>query len=188
MRRAMLWMFLVVTLPTAALANTSAADEYRQLLYSVSPGQFNNGIVTVSFGPSFEVMLRGKGLLTISALITNLSPGCSTSPAVCTFSAGTLKVGTSTNATLYTSTIKSGTVIRKGDEAIIVAYYKPNGSQLDPCGGFARWVVELGPSGNRLVGGSSAVFATPEPGSLGLLGTGVIGFAGMMKRKLKLRA
>lgn len=58
-----------------------------------------------------------------------------------------------------------------------MAYYKPNGSRLDPCGGFVRSVVELGPSGNRLVGGSAVVFATPEPGTLGLLGTGVIALA-----------
>ena len=43
-------------------------------------------------------------------------------------------------------------------------------------------VLNLGRDG---WGGSSDTFVTPEPGTLGLLGTGLIGLAGIVRRKLR---
>jgi hypothetical protein len=38
----------------------------------------------------------------------------------------------------------------------------------------------------NLAGGSASVSAVPEPGTLALLGTSVIGLAGMARRRFKL--
>ena len=82
MRRVM----LLAPLSTAASASTIQ-------LFSITPTQFIDGIVTVNFAPTFQVLARGAtspGVLpTIRTLgATTLSPGCMTSPGTCTFSTG----------------------------------------------------------------------------------------------------
>jgi hypothetical protein len=95
-------------------------------------------------------------------------------------------VNVATNSTMpFTSGIISGTVTRLGDDAIVFVTFAPNAAEGAPSGGFAKWVLELGPSGN-VIGGSARVVATPELSTLFSLGTGLVGLAWMIRRRLKL--
>ena len=184
MRRATLLALLVLALPMAALAN---------VLYSISSTQFVNGIATSTFSLNFTVEMRGAvpgipGFLTIRTDgIGNLSPGCSTSPGMCTFSGSGDVRAISSLATLFTGTVTSGEVIRgPGNLVTVIADFAPN--SMAPVGGFAKWSAPLvgSPSPNSLGPGTAQIVAVPEPGTLGLLGAGVIGLAGMVRRRLKL--
>lgn len=182
-RRLMMLTLLAVALPTAALANTVT-------LFSITSSQFNNGtfsLPTAIHPTNFQVLVRrtSPSILTIRTLnVTTLSSGCLTSPGFCTFDNGVVNVAT--NSTMpFTSNIISGTVTRRGDDAIVFAKFAPNAAEGAPSGGFAKWVLELGPSGS-VIGGSARVVATPELSTLFSLGTGLVGLAWIIRRKLKL--
>jgi hypothetical protein len=91
---------------------------------------------------------------------------------------------------VFTDSLSNGSIVKTDSGASISATLAPN--KEAPAGGFVRMTVSYSfpvPTGSPLVGGTgiaASAAVIPEPGTLGLLGTGLIGLAGVMKRKLKL--
>lgn len=57
-----------------------------------------------------------------------------------------------------------------------------------PLGGFVKFSVQFNssaPFSGMLTGGSARLSIVPEPGGLSLLGTGLIGLAGIARRKVR---
>ena len=92
-----------------------------------------------------------------------------------TFNSGTITVWNSSNVVLFTGTF-SGTVTNVGGVITIMA--TPGGNPV-----LAGFQFVVGRTGG--VSGDFNVLVTPEPGTLGLLGTGLIGLAGVVRRKLR---
>ena len=180
MKRVMLLTLLAVALPTAALANT----------INLSTGTFSSGIIGVctggchELGPGFTLTLTGaNGTLTISG--STLSPNpCSS--GTCTFSGG-MATFRNTGGTLeFSDGINSGSFTKTSGDRIITSV---TGSFVD--GGTLSLLANITwvGGGDLRAGNMQITLPTqvPESGSaLELLGTGAIGLAAMMWRKLAL--
>jgi len=114
------------------------------------------------------------------------------------FSSGTITI-TSGNTILFMSSLTNGTVTRhtepgEPNDADFLASIVPSSctglNVPNACTGGTLDIRNLDIHGQNIRGldisGTAHVDVVPEPGTLGMLGTGVIGLAGMMRRKLKL--
>ncbi len=88
---------------------------------------------------------------------------------------GTVQVWSSTNTLLFTGTFSGGSATETGGNNLIIAGFTTGGNTV-------AGVLKLGRLGWF---GSSDTIVTPEPGTLGLLGTGLVGLAGIVRRKIR---
>lgn len=181
MRQVVLLALLALALPTAALADTI---DYGNL-GSVGAGTaMISGSATAGSTYSLTsqlVIVRNEttNVNTTGALgWVNVTTGTlSACPAGLCFTGGTLTITSAGGATLFQGTLSDGFVaINPSNSAFtsVTAF-------LGTAGGSAQMVFNLGQTG--VVSGDTIV--TPEPGTLGLLGTGLVGLAGLVRRKLR---
>jgi hypothetical protein len=175
MRRVILLALLALALPTASLAGTI---DYAGFGMSSSGTASVTGTATV--GGSLTITLGmlsvnggnftsgvGTAVITAPTLGTSCGAGCFniTGGSVSVWSAG---------VNLFTGNFTSGTVTVNGT-IMNVQGFLANGSSV-------ATVINMGKGG---IVGSSDTLVTPEPGTLGLLGTGLVGLAGLVRRKLR---
>lgn len=172
MRRVILLALLAIALPTAAMAGTV---DYAAFGSSSLGTASMTG--TVTSGGSIDITL---GTLSInggafSAGTVSIAPtlGASCGTGCFTITGGTVNISNGT--TLFAGTFTGGQVTVSGG-IVNVSGFLNGGSTV-------ATVINLGANGGIL--GSSDTIVTPEPGTLGLLGTGLVGLAGIVRRKLR---
>jgi PEP-CTERM motif len=162
MRRVILLALLALAVPTATFATSIGTNDYA-----------NFGAI----GTTASVTGSATTSLTISSVLTGINNTFGNLGTVTVSTGaisggaftGTLSIVNSSNVTLFSSTI-TGTVSVIGSSTFVS--YTSGGI----VGG-----VQISHAGD--VSGDTIV--TPEPGTLGLLGTGLVGLAGIVRRKLR---
>src|SRR5215471_958952 len=174
-RRLMALTLVALALPTAALANSS-------IDFKITPGTFSHGNFPVGFGITWAASMFSNVAANTIIRVTNLNLTQPCSPgATCTFTRGTVTVlARATHAVLFTSSLFDGTVSRTSDSSVSII-----ASLVDfPVWGRVRMMFTNAPGSNAMLSGSASV-TTPEPATFFSLGTGLIGLAWMVRRKLK---
>jgi len=177
MRRVILLALLAIALPTAVLADSTGINDYVGYAGSTSPATV---VGSVSSGGSLSVSFSqlainggafGAGTVTISVSLgsTSCGAGCFN------IAGGTVSVWNGSSVSLFNGTFSSGSATVSGNSITIQG--------ISTGGNTIAGVFKLSKKGGWQ--GSSDVFVTPEPGTLGLLGTGLVGLAGIVRRKLR---
>jgi hypothetical protein len=170
MRRVVLLAVLALALPAAVFAdsmtdyailgNTSAGTA---TFSGVPPAA--NGTISVT-----SAVFAINGVSQPAGGTVSLTTGTLTAVAGgFTFSSGTIDITNSGGKTVFQGTFNAGIV------SVINGF-------TNLFGGGKQFSVTL-QIGNGAVSGDTLV--TPEPGTLGLLGTGLVGIAGLVRRKFK---
>lgn len=178
MRRVFLLALLALALPIAALADTI---DYGNL------GSIGGGTAIIggsaSAGSTYTLTSQLVSVLDVN---TNaLSQGAlgwvsvttgtlSACPSGLCFTGGTLTITSAGGATLFQGTFTGGTVSTVLGTTWVQA-------SLGSAGGTGQITFGVG----RLGTISGDTIVTPEPSTLGLLGTGLIGLAGIVRRKMR---
>jgi hypothetical protein len=171
MRRVILLALLALALPTVALADsidfgfggyvgtgvtTTSGTAAATDTYSVT-----SSLLTTNFAPASGIVKVATGTLS------------SCSAGLC-FTGGTIDVWNSSSQLLFHGSFDGTLTNSKG---VISINPYPGGNSV--LAGFTFLVSKTGS-----VSGDFTV-TTPEPGTLGLIGTGLIGLAGLARRKLR---
>jgi len=181
MRRVVLLALLALALPTAALADSF---DYANI------GAGNTAVITgsASAGSTYGLTSQLSGVLDITTNATlcgnNSGTACNGWVSVTTgtlsacasglcFTGGTITI-TNNGSTLFQGTFSNGTV------SVVNGVTFVNGS-LGSVGGTTQISMTI----NHVGAISGDTIVTPEPGTLGLLGTGLVGLAGIVRRKLR---
>jgi hypothetical protein len=176
MRRVILLALLALALPTLALAD-SITDFAG---YGTSAAGTATMTGTVTSGGSLDIttaLTDVNGVATTGTISWNTG-ALTGSGSSFTYTGGTLNI-MSGATTLFNGTFSStvpGTVTVT-PVSILISGALANGGGTE--------TITISKSGAFTVSADIGVVTTPEPGTLGLIGTGLIGLAGLARRKLR---
>jgi len=173
MRRVLLLAVLALALPMTAMASTiDYAGFTTPTLATLTGGVSSNGSLTLTF---HQLSINGSGAVpgTIQISLTFGNTSCGN--GCFNITGGTVNVWNGASTLLFSGTFSSGSATEIGGANLFLSGVTTGGNTV-------AGVVKMGASGWF---GSSDTIVTPEPGTLGLLGTGLIGMAGLVRRKLR---
>ncbi|MGH9515215.1 MAG: PEP-CTERM sorting domain-containing protein [Terriglobales bacterium] len=176
MRRVFLLALLALALPTFALADS--ITDYEGLGTSGAGTATMTGTVTSGGSLAITTALTGVNGVATTGTISWTTGSLTGSGSSFTYTGGTLTI-TSGVQTLFSgtfSTLTPGTVTVT-PVSILISGVLANGGGTE--------TITLQKSGAFTVSADIGVVTTPEPGTLGLIGTGLIGLAGLARRKLR---
>ena len=173
MRRVILLALLAICLPTAAMAGSLGVNDYTNAgLLGTSASVTVNGSGGIVISSELTTIVNSSGTTTgnLGTVVVTL-PNLGSCTVNCAFTGGQITITNNSSATLFKGSFNgSATIIGSA----IQVTYALNGVPV--IGGFQI-------SAGGVVSGDTIV--TPEPGTLGLLGTGLVGLAGIVRRKLR---
>jgi hypothetical protein len=190
MKRVVLMALLALALPMVAFADS---------ISFIDSGTLNTtGTLTGGATASYTGSITHGGTFTLNVPLTNFTDNGVTTAAAGTVVlntgtlsqvssntydfTGTVTVENSSNAVLFTSSVTGGTITKQSNGSISINGLLASGGLVNSIGGKIN--------GSRsVVGGGTASTSTsvvPEPGTLGLLGTGLVGIAGLIRRKSRI--
>ena len=171
MRRVFLLGLLALALPTAALAGTVDYQGFG----AGSTATYSANLTT---GGSVSLTMELVGINTTQGNLgtVSIAPTLGTSCGTGCFNitGGMVNITNNSSATLFSGTFASGTVTSSGGFVNIQGFLT-NGTTV-------ATVLHVG---NTVLDASSNTIVAPEPGTLGLLGTGLVGLAGVIRRKVR---
>ena len=163
MNKVVLLAVLALALPTAALADTF---DYGNVGGTITGSNAAGWTITSTLTTIQDVTTNTLTTGTLGTVV--FTTGTVTNGA---FSTGSITITATGGTTLFSGTFSGGTVTTVNGVTFINANLACTG-----CGS-VQIVASGGISGDTIV--------TPEPGTLGLLGTGLVGLAGIVRRKLR---
>jgi len=124
-------------------------------------------------------------MFTIRVDAVGLSAGCMGTSGTCTWTGGSVLVRNHANVDIFSTSLVGGTITQNGTDLTVMATLTPNMNGVGPAGGTVTMNFESD-TRSFIESGNARLNIIPEPGTLLSFGTGLVGLAGMMRRKLKL--
>jgi PEP-CTERM motif len=185
MRRVLLLALLALALPMTAMASSI---DYTGIMPGTLTGSFATSLnVNMTLGcingvcnsPSTPI----SGALSISTgSLSKITCPIGFSGSCYSFSGGSLSVS---GSAVFSDTFTGGFVNKNGTTLSIVASLTPNSVVQSGSGTVSLQFTTTRTGFNVLAGSADVSYTTvPEPGTLGMLGTGLVGLAGLVRRKL----
>lgn len=170
MRKVALLVVLALALPVAAFADS--VTDYA-IFGTTSAGTASWSGIPATAGGTISVtsaLFAINGVMQPAGGTISLTTGALTAvTGGFTFTGGTIDITSSSSTTLFAGAFTSGSVMVINGVTFINAV----GNNVSVVLQIAHGAV------------SGDTFVTPEPGTLGLLGTGLVGIAGLVRRKFK---
>lgn len=168
MRRVILLALLALALPTASLASSIDYAGLATTTPATVTGSVGSGAVDLTF---HQLAINGGAA---TAGTVDISVTTALVSGVWTITGGTINIWNASSVLLFHGTFSGGTAFQGGGLLTIAG--------TTTAGVTVAGVVNTAGFGYF---GSSDTVVTPEPGTLGLLGTGLVGLAGIVRRKLR---
>lgn len=176
MRRVVLLALLALAIPSLALADS--ITDFEGFGTSAAGTATITGTVTSGQSLNITTALTGVNGVATSGTISWNTGALTGSGSSFTYSGGSLAI-MSGATTLFSGTFSSSTpgTVTVTPVSILISGVLANGGGTE--------TITIMKSGAFSVSADIGVVTTPEPGTLGLIGTGLIGLAGLARRKLR---